>query len=290
MTDTCLEGLKCYGNLNKDVITDVDVYYKIKLNLMHMLEMRGYQIPENEARIEYEPCSDCVKAYNTQGSYIPCKTAMKYTEVMANCTTVQDYRHASKAYNERMKIFTDFYRNIQIARKSSFATNLNARYQHLTTGKYIHVMFTDNIGHAATPGERFSTALANLIGPDYQNMAGTHIIMVVENAIATKDLDTLRQASFNVEIFTYQQLLVDPLKHNFNSKYRFLTPDQSKSFYKNNNLKPSQVPFFTANDPVIRFNGRQPGDLCLIMRHNTFTEGVPTSVTYRNVTKTVLGK
>jgi DNA-directed RNA polymerase subunit H (RpoH/RPB5) len=83
------------------------------------------------------------------------------------------------------------------------------------------------------------------------------------------------------EIFWYKQLTFNVSKHNLVPKHELLHPDEHRRIKRDYLLNsPNQLPTILNTDPVAKYYGMYPGDICRIIRHN---ENIGTSIFYRQV-------
>ena len=89
--------------------------------------------------------------------------------------------------------------------------------------------------------------------------------------------------SYDVEVWTYAQLAVNPTKHFFTQRHIALTPEEKRTFLATSKIDPQCLPLIYASDPTVRWHGWHVGQILRIDRSNLVSFAVVGSTFYRLV-------
>ena len=81
--------------------------------------------------------------------------------------------------------------------------------------------------------------------------------------------------NFFVQIFNVDSLLFDITKHNLVPEHIILTEDEKQDLLKHFNISEDKLPRISRYDPVAKYLGMRPKQVCKIVR-NSYTSGVAT--------------
>ncbi len=242
-----LEGMKYDG---------FPAYFRAKNTTLAMMEARGYIVTEEEKK------------------FIPME--------LNNCDTGTSYFNAYEDYETKLEQFVKYYQDKQRANKLSFGVNISKCYAHRVDGHTRYVIFVDSASGKNSTSNNVKLSYQTLIESEggMRNVVNVKVTFVLPVGISLTELAMLNSAGLDYEIFTHNQLMVIPTEHTFSSTYRRLTREEATSLYNKEGMKPRDLPVFASNDPVVKFYGWVPGDLILIGRMNSSTEGAITVSTY----------
>ena len=104
------------------------------------------------------------------------------------------------------------------------------------------------------------------------------VVVASKNRLEAIQYDT---PNHTTEIFWYKQLTFNVTKHNLVPQHELLHSDEHRNIKRDYLLNSTkQLPTILSTDPVTKYYGMYPGDICRITRHN---ENVGTSIFYRLV-------
>mgnify|MGYP003388341336 CR=1 FL=1 len=84
----------------------------------------------------------------------------------------------------------------------------------------------------------------------------------------------------NIEVFKYEELMINVIDHDFVPKHEKLTDDEKKDFYKDFLCTPKQLPRILLYDPISRYYKYEINDIIRITRPSIMCGN---SITYRKV-------
>lgn len=101
---------------------------------------------------------------------------------------------------------------------------------------------------------------------DYED-ENINLILILkdkENSAITKELT--KEIYKNVEIFLKKNLLFNITHHNYVPKHIILTKDEEKELLDKYNSTKSKLPKISKTDPVAKYYGMKPEQICKIIR------------------------
>jgi len=90
-------------------------------------------------------------------------------------------------------------------------------------------------------------------------------------------------SDYDVEVWTYAQLAVNPTKHFLTQRHIALTPEEKRTFLATNKIDPQCLPLIYASDPTVRWYKWHVGQILRIERSNLVSFAVAGSTFYRLV-------
>jgi DNA-directed RNA polymerase subunit H (RpoH/RPB5) len=90
-------------------------------------------------------------------------------------------------------------------------------------------------------------------------------------------------SSYDVEVWTFAQLAVNPTKHFLSQRHTALSPQEKREFLATTKIDPQCLPMIYVSDPVARWYGFRVGQILRIERNNLVTFASGGSVFYRLV-------
>lgn len=91
--------------------------------------------------------------------------------------------------------------------------------------------------------------------------------------------------SYDIQLFKYSELYINPTEHYLVGKHRILTRDEAINYLAKAKIKPSQLPKINDNDPVAKFYGAKPGDIIEIKREPVISGNLVEDYIYHRLVK-----
>jgi len=181
--------------------------------------------------------------------------------------------------------FLSVYSTLAKSRGTTIRASLSKFYQQ-TNGNHIYVFYPET-----SEGKKYSIGQFKeliLIVHSYPSIKNVMIVTEVSlNAKVQSELDDLN--FYNIEVFLYEQLIINPTKHYLTPKHTLLSKEESKKYLLENRINLKQLAILSINDPVVRYFGAKVGDIFRIDRINlAFEEIVNHQVVFKVVQDTPL--
>lgn len=90
-------------------------------------------------------------------------------------------------------------------------------------------------------------------------------------------------SGYDVEVYTYAQLAVNPTRHFLAQRHTPLTAQEKREFLATSKIDPQCLPMLYVSDPVARWYGFRVGQIVRVDRTNLVTFAAGSSVFYRLV-------
>jgi DNA-directed RNA polymerase subunit H (RpoH/RPB5) len=94
------------------------------------------------------------------------------------------------------------------------------------------------------------------------------IIAADKKSVAQYLVRNQRADRKHCEIFTLQNMLVNIMKHRYQPKFEWLSPDEKKELLKRLRTKAKNLPKICVDDPVARWYMKKIGDVAKVTRSN----------------------
>lgn len=94
------------------------------------------------------------------------------------------------------------------------------------------------------------------------------IIISKEKCTPSVEKELMSQQYSHVELFIYQNLLMNISKHIYQPKFRVLSNEEVEEFLKSNKLKKTELPIIKKSDPIARYYGLRGGQVIKIIRQS----------------------
>ena len=94
-----------------------------------------------------------------------------------------------------------------------------------------------------------------------------NIVLIMKNRTTTSNKDLVDRTK-NVEIFCQDYLVLNPTKHFLVPKHSILSKEEETQVLKKYGCTKAQLPKLPHTDPIAKYYGMKPGDICKIVRNN----------------------
>lgn len=182
-----------------------------------------------------------------------------------------DFQEQDRLFKVRttvLEMIEDRSIRIPVIDKNLTAEQFTVQYQANNIDIYIHDEETDKKVYVhfynsdKSFGKKSMSDLMINITEKYQddNILVILILKDKENNMVTKELQ--KPAYKNVEVFLQQSLVFNITKHELVPEHRILTEEEEKSIGFNK----KELPIILKSDPVAKYYGMKPGQVCKIKR------------------------
>lgn len=194
-----------------------------------------------------------------------------------------------------LNTFNEYYHSVANYQQTSVKEALSAIYQHSIDDKYVITKYLDTIpGTVTVSSATIKDIIHILLDTNYlQTITHTgHVSLIIISEIqlspvALKKIKT-EFSHYNIEVFFYSMLIINPTKHFLNSKFELMTKDEIKDLKEKYNLKDENLANRQENDIITRHYGAKVGDIFRITRDRDCSS-IPdrSSIYYAQVTHSV---
>jgi DNA-directed RNA polymerase subunit H (RpoH/RPB5) len=231
---------------------NIDTIFKIKVNVLKMLETQGYDISHEQYYIQDTP-------------------VFSESLVFSNNSEYQSKKDM-------------FWNNISRDQNMSVYQAMSSDYiKRDNTNKTVAVRYIKNLKGNKTITKDVIRELTFSMTNEKQVPYYDRLIVIAFAGILVDSRKILENLQMKVDIFDSKELIINPAESYLNPTYRLLTPSEKEEFLANE-IKMSQLPQFNANDPIVRYNDWKKGDIIEIIRNNYFVSSIAKqSLYYRKV-------
>lgn len=185
-------------------------------------------------------------------------------------------------FSSNVKDFIDYYQSDAAENGLTFKGALSKIYINSKTKNKIYVYYAETIKDVKQTGKKQVESCLDILNnyPDIKDVV--FISELSLSSVAREDLATL--PLYHIDSFLYERLCANPTHHFLVPQHILLSEEDAAKFLKRNDLKFSNLPKITVDDPIAKYYGATPGRIFMIKRKNVTIELlINSSITFRAV-------
>lgn len=138
-----------------------------------------------------------------------------------------------------------------------------------------------NMTVAKGPKGKYIQAVMTMIDSQFEEGDADGFILITVTPIRTADW--FKELKFNIQVFSYNELAINPTKHFLNPPHLLLSKKQRENFYRSTGLQPREMPGISIHNPIVRYYGARLRDVFRIERPPEFSYYIDRFLFYREV-------